>query len=163
MGPEAERTTLVRATQLVSRPRRVLLEYLKSPHRSTGELLFPGGKSDGQEHLITDFRKTLDSIAVAADFLARDVGKKGKVTLRGRFIGSKAFRHTYCAARLQTLDRGAPVTIYTVSRELGHGSTRMVERVSSHLGQLRHRGDVVEFRTEPESQAAPSELLRTDV
>ena len=59
-----------------------------------------------------------------------------------------AFRHTYCAARLQTLDRGAPVSRYTVSRELGHGSEEMVRRVYAHLGDVRHRSDVVEFRVD---------------
>ena len=59
-----------------------------------------------------------------------------------------AFRHTYCAARLQTLDRGALVSRYTVSRELGHGSEEMVRRVSAHLGEVRHRSDVVEFRVD---------------
>jgi hypothetical protein len=58
------------------------------------------------------------------------------------------FRHTYCAARLQTLDHGAPVSPYTVARELGHGSTAMVEKVYSHLGPFRQRGDVVEYRIE---------------
>jgi hypothetical protein len=53
-----------------------------------------------------------------------------------------------CAARLQTLDRGAPVSIYTVSRELGHGSEDMVQRVYSHLGTVRHRSEVVEYRVE---------------
>jgi len=57
-------------------------------------------------------------------------------------------RHTYCAARLQTLDRGAPVSLYTVSRELGHGSEEMVRRVYSHLGDVRHRAEVVEYRVE---------------
>jgi hypothetical protein len=129
------------------------LEGGELPNRPTSVLLFPGRGPDGREQLVTDFRKTLDSIAVAADFLVREVGNKGKVTLRGRFIRTKVFRHTYCTARLQTLDRGAPVSLYTVSRELGHGSTRMVERVYSHLGQVRHRADVVEFR--PESDAPP--------
>jgi integrase len=58
------------------------------------------------------------------------------------------FRHTYCAARLQTLDAGAPVSPFTVSRELGHGSRTMVEQVYSHLGTIRHRSEVVEFRVE---------------
>src|SRR2546429_9857021 len=31
------------------------------------------------------------------------------------------FRHTYCAARLQTLDGGAPVSAYTVGKEMGQG------------------------------------------
>jgi hypothetical protein len=56
------------------------------------------------------------------------------------------FRHTYCAARLQSLDRGAPVSTYTVARELGHESEAMVPRVYAHLGEVRHRSEVVEYR-----------------
>ncbi len=59
-------------------------------------------------------------------------------------IRSKMFRHTYCAARLQTLDQGAPVSVYTVAKELGHGGESMVRRVYGHLGQVRQRSDVVE-------------------
>jgi integrase len=58
------------------------------------------------------------------------------------------FRHTYCAARLQTLDQGAPVSLFTVARELGHGGEAMVRRVYGHLGQVRHRAEVVEYRIE---------------
>jgi integrase len=67
--------------------------------------------------------------------------KAGEITF-------KMLRHTYCAARLQTLDQGAPVAIYTASRELGHGSTAMVEQVYSHLGTVRHRSEHVEYRVE---------------
>jgi hypothetical protein len=35
-----------------------------------------------------------------------------------------------------------------VSRELGHGSRDMVERVYSHLGTVRHRSESVEYRVE---------------
>ncbi len=63
-------------------------------------------------------------------------------------IRSKMFRHTYCAARLQTLDQGAPVSVYTVAKELGHGGESMVRRVYGHLGQVRHRAEVVEYRVE---------------
>jgi hypothetical protein len=52
------------------------------------------------------------------------------------------------AARLETLDRGAPVSIYTVARELGHGSDEMVKRICSHLGDVRHRDEVVEYTVE---------------
>jgi hypothetical protein len=38
------------------------------------------------------------------------------------------------------------VSLYTVSRELGHGSEEMVRRVYSHLGNTRHRAEVVEYR-----------------
>ena len=58
------------------------------------------------------------------------------------------FRHTYCAARLQTLDRGAPVSEYTVSRELGHGGPSLVRRVYGHLGQIRRRGETVAYRVD---------------
>ena len=63
-------------------------------------------------------------------------------------IRTKIFRHTYCAARLQTLDRGVPVAPYTVARELGHSGTAMVERVYAHLSQVRHRSEVVEYHVE---------------
>jgi integrase len=43
---------------------------------------------------------------------------------------------------------GAPVSIYTVSRELGHTSPAMVQRVYAHLGTIRHRAEVVEYRVE---------------
>ena len=55
-------------------------------------------------------------------------------------------RHSYCAARLQTVEHGYPVAPFTVSRELGHTSLTMVEKVYSHLGKVRHRSEVVEFR-----------------
>jgi hypothetical protein len=40
------------------------------------------------------------------------------------------------------------VTPYTASRELGHGSLDMVERVYAHLGTIRHRAEMVEYRVE---------------
>jgi hypothetical protein len=52
---------------------------------------------------------------------------------------------TYRAARLQTLDQGAPVSTFTV-KELGHGGDALVKRVYGHLGETRHRSEVVEYR-----------------
>jgi integrase len=57
-------------------------------------------------------------------------------------------RHTYCAARLQTLDGGAPVSPFTVGRELGHGGDALVRKVYGHLGTVRHRSTAVEYRVE---------------
>ncbi len=57
-------------------------------------------------------------------------------------------RHRYCAACLQTLDGGAPVSAYTVGKEMGHGGDALVKRVYGLLGAVRHRGDAVEFRVE---------------
>jgi len=83
--------------------------------------------------MLIDFRKLLDPVAVRAGW------KPGE-------IRSKAFRYTNTAARLQTLDQGAPVSEFTVARELGHGGAAMVRRVYGPLGQVRHRAKVVEYR-----------------
>ena len=85
--------------------------------------------------MLTDFRKLLDAVAVRAGWKAGE-------------IRSKMFRHTYCAARLQTVDQGAPVSTYTVAREMGHGGETMVRKVYGHLGQVRHRAEAVEYRVE---------------
>jgi integrase len=85
--------------------------------------------------MLTDFRKLLDAVAIRAGWNEGD-------------IRSRMFRHTYCATRLQTLDAGAPVSIYTVAREMGHGGESMVRRVYGHLGQVRHRSETVEYRVE---------------
>lgn len=96
---------------------------------------------------MTDVRKMLDHIGKRAG------RAKGE-------IRTKMFRHTYCAARLQTLDGGAPVSIYTVSRELGHTSIAMVQKVYSHLGQIRHRSEVVEFRVDrPVPSLGPEDVV----
>src|SRR5712692_827018 len=123
-----------RVVPLFPQLEQILREYLRGPHRPAGELLFPRPVG-GREAMLTDTRKLLDHIA------ERGGWKSGE-------IRTKMFRHTYCAARLQTLDGGAPISLYTVSRELGHTSLAMVEKVYSHLGTIRHRSAVVECRVE---------------
>jgi integrase len=73
-------------------------------------LLFPSFITE-REAMLTDWRKTLDRVAERAGW------KRGEVR-------TKAFRHTYCAARLQTVEGGSPVSPFTVSRELGTGPER---------------------------------------
>ncbi len=85
--------------------------------------------------MLTDFRKVLDAVAETAGW------KEGEI--RG-----KMFRHTYCAARLQTLDNGAAVSVFTVGRELGHGGDAMVKQVYGHLGDVRQRSAAVEYRVQ---------------
>jgi integrase len=85
--------------------------------------------------MLTDFRKVLNRVTVPAGWEA------GAIT-------SKMFRHTYCSARLQTVDRGAPVSQWTAEQELGHGSGDMIRSVYGHLGTIRHRAEVVEYRVE---------------
>src|SRR5207247_6665846 len=112
----------------------ILRPYGFNPDRPPTRLLFPSFRT-GREAMITDFRKLLDAVAERAGW------KQGE-------IRSKMFRHTYCAARLQTLDQGAPVSVFTVAKELGHGGESMVRRVYGHLGQVRHRAEVVEYRVQ---------------
>jgi integrase len=119
-------------------------------------LLFPGVDRDGNVALLTDFRKALDAVAIEAGFQepvidpkTREQAKDAKGNLRWRgTVHTKMFRHTYCSARLQTLDQGAPVSVYTVATELGHGGDSLVKRVYGHLGQVRHRAEAVEYRVE---------------
>ncbi len=127
----------------------ILRQYVFDGNGPLGSLLFPSVRGT-PESMIIDLRKSLDAISVRAGW-------------RSGEIRTKMFRHTYCAARLQTLDRGAPVSEYTVARELGHGGRAMVERVYGHLGQIRHRSDVVEYRVEQHRDALGERLaaLRT--
>jgi len=89
--------------------------------------------------MLTDDRKLLDAVAVLAGWPPGE-------------IRAKMFRHTYCAARLQTLDHGAPVSPFTVAKELGHGAEAMVRREYGHLGTVRHRAEVVEYRVEQHTE-----------
>jgi hypothetical protein len=54
-------------------------------------------------------------------------------------------RHTYTAARLQTLDHGAPISPYTMKRELGHGtsgSSRRYMAIWERSGTARTRWSI---------------------
>jgi integrase len=107
-------------------------------------LLFPSFVT-GSESVLVDVRKLIDRIAVRAGWKAGE-------------LGTRVFRHSFAAARLQTLNRGAPVGLYTVSRELGDGSEEMVRRVYAHLGTVRHRSEVAEFRVEQHLEAVKNRL-----
>lgn len=110
---------------------------------ATGRL-FPSRRTGRKIH---DLRKTLDKLGKRCGL--------GEGALRTRL-----FRHTYCAARLQTFDgyrvlgedddgkeirEPIPVSRYTVAKEMGHGGTQLVERVYGHLGEVRHRSEAVEY------------------
>jgi integrase len=126
-----------RVVRLWPQLEEVLRPYVFGP-KPPGRLLFPCYRT-GSEAMLTDFRKLLDGVAARAGW------KPGE-------LHSKMFRHTYTAARLQTLDGGAPVSVYTVAKELGHGGEAMVRRVYGHLGQVRHRAEVVEYRVEQHTE-----------
>lgn len=107
---------------------RILRRFIGT--RTTG-LLFPCPRTGRP---IRDLRKLLAGIAVEA-------GLEHHIT-------PYIFRHTYCAARLQTLDGDAPVSPYTVGKELGHSGDALVRRVYGHLGTVRHRSEVLEYPVE---------------
>lgn len=110
---------------------QILRPYIFDRDEPLGELLFPSPRGV-EEAMITDLRKALDAAALPAGFA------KGK-------IRTKVLRHTYCSARLQTLDGGAPVSEFTVAKEMGHGGFSLVRNIYGHLGRIRHRSDVVEY------------------
>ena len=107
-------------------------------------LLFPSHQGPG---MITNMWKTLDRIGERASF---DAGE----------IRTKRFRHTYCAAALQLIDRGAPISPWTVAKWMGHGGRSLVDRIYGHLGELRHRAEVVEYRVEQHEEAVGERLSR---
>ena len=115
--------------------RGILADYLNAratecPPRAD-RLLFPGAGAR-----LAEFpRKTFAALL-----------KRAGMAEQG--ITPRMLRHTYTAQRLQTLDAGSPISPYTVGRELGHSSAAMVQEVYGHLGTMRHRSEVVEFRTE---------------
>ncbi|HJR52391.1 MAG TPA: hypothetical protein VJ982_01630 [Gemmatimonadota bacterium] len=122
----------------------ILRAYVFDPDVPHGELLFPSPKVSGEE-LITDTRRDMDAIGKRAGW------KTGE-------IRTKMFRHSYCAARLQTLDRDAPVSPWTVAKEMGHGGRSLVDRVYGHLGEVRHRAELVEYRIEQHSAQVKERL-----
>lgn len=101
-----------RSVPLWPQLREILQEYIFDPKGPKSGLLFPSPRTG---KMVKDTRRLLDA---RAERVGREKGE----------IRTKAFRHTYTAARLQTTDHGAPVAPYTVAKDLGHRSTQMVER-----------------------------------
>ena len=61
---------------------------------------------------------------------------------------------------MQTTDRGAPVATWTVAKELGHSGTAMIEKTYGHLGEVRHRSEIVEYRVEQHKTKLRDRLSR---
>jgi integrase len=83
-----------RVVPLAPQLTEILRAYVFGPRLERGgRLLFPSPVG-GAESMLVDVRKVIDRIAVRAGW------KKGE-------LGTQVFRHTWTAARLQTLDHGA--------------------------------------------------------
>lgn len=126
----------------------ILAQFLMDRERSggVGRLLFPSPKT-AAESMVTDTRKALDRIG------ERTGWQKGE-------IRTKIFRHTFCAAALQLLDKGGPISPWTVAKWMGHGGRSLVDRVYGHLGDVRHRSEVVEFRVENHREQISEKLTK---
>src|SRR2546425_1136902 len=114
------------------------LEEILRPYvfgeRPPGQLLFPSFIG-GTARIVTDWRKVLDAVVVNAGWQPGE-------------LRSKMFRHTFCAAALQLLDGDEPISTYTVARWMGHAGTALVNRTYAHLGTVRHRAKVLEYRAD---------------
>jgi len=123
--------------------REILGRYLaeRPPHR----LLFPSFRT-GAETRLRHPHRIVEAVAECIGYTP------GEIT-------PKSLRHTYCAARLQTLDAGAPVSPFTVGRELGHGGDALVKAVYGHLGNVRHRSAAVEYRVEQHATSLRDDRL----
>ncbi len=129
--------------------------------RPPSRLLFPSYRT-GEESMLVDVRKLLDRVTERAGtiyLLDRD-GRRRKA--EPTEIRTKAFRHTYITARLQTLDGGRPVSPWTVAREVGHSGTDMIERTYGHLGENRHRARAVEYRVKQHRKVLGERLAAID-
>lgn len=107
----------------------ILRDYLDGRNLAPRDLLFEiaGGG------MIGDVRGLLSTLVENAG-------------IEDKRVTPHTFRHTYAAARIQTLDHGEPVSIYTVAQELGHTTVRLIEETYGHLQSTRHRAAEVEYR-----------------
>lgn len=108
--------------------RRILEWYRDQTGREEG-MLFPSPMKYDQR---------LQGVAGALSTLLDRAKIDKHVTL-------KTFRHTYCATRMQTTEDGAPVSPYTVQREMGHADLDLIVDTYGHLQDRRARGPHVEY------------------
>lgn len=127
LGSGIKNETSIRSVPLWSQLRRVLRAHLERMSTTSG-LLFPS-------HLD---RGILEDVSHALATAVEKAEVKKRVT-------HHTLRHTYAAVRLQTVDAGEPVALFTVARELGHAGTKQVERTYGHVLESRVRLSKVRF------------------
>ena len=113
--------------------REIIVPHLRARRAADDDcpLVFPSHVTGGP---LTDIRGGLKTLTEAA-------GIKKHVT-------PHVLRHTYGSVRIQTLDRGEPVALFTVARELGHSGVQLLEERYGHLLINRRRLPYVEYRSE---------------
>lgn len=99
--------------------------------------------------MLDNVDRTLDTIGKRAGFPAGEI----RCTM---------FRHTYATQRIQTLEGGAPVHLWTVAREMGHKSTNMIEDRYGHLQDVPHRSEEVAYRVSDHADAVQERLEAMD-
>lgn len=120
--------------------------YAGDTPRTSG-LLFPATHGG----MVRDLRKSLDPLAEVCGM------EEGELRTR-------AFRHTYCSVRLQTVQRivkpgkdpatdpdpyeYVEVSKFQVQKEMGHGGAQLVDRIYGHGLLNPHRLEAVEYKVE---------------
>ena len=155
-------STSIRTVPLWPQLRDILQRWIFASDSPPTGLLFTG-RNGG---MIGDLRKSLDVMGALCGM------EPGEVRTR-------AFRHSYCSARLQTVQRivrpgGDPATDsdpyewievsrFTVQKEMGHGGAQLVDRIYGHAQRNPHRSEVVEYRVDAHREALGERLgaLRT--
>lgn len=74
---------------------------------------------------------------------------EGGFHTRNPYLSDVRIRHPDSRGRTY----GAPVSPFTVSRQMGHEGTALVHRICGHLGMVHHRSGVVEYRVEQHREA----------
>lgn len=150
-------STSNRVVPLWPQLRDILQEWMFGGEQPRTEgLVFPSVTGG----MITSIDKTLDQIAEICGM------EEGEIRLHG-------FRHTYCSARLQTVQRilrpGADasedgsyeyveVSRFQVQKEMGHGGGQLVNRIYGHAQRMAHRSETVEYRVEQHAKELGARL-----
>lgn len=155
-------STSHRAVPIWPQLEEILREYMFGGDQPrTAGLLFPSARGG----MITSIDKTLDDIAKLCEM------EPGEIRLHG-------FRHTYCSARLQTVQRilrpGADptdedafdyveVSRFQVQKEMGHGGAQLVNRIYGHAQRLPYRAEAVEYQVERHREELGERLVALGV
>lgn len=118
----------VRTIPLWPQLKPILQAHIKKHGLRRGDLIFPAENGG----MLQDARGSLDAALALGEVDPTNVN-------------FHSFRHTYATVRLQTLDHGAPVTMFTVARELGHQGVGELEKRYGHILKRPTRSEGVEY------------------